>query len=160
MSSTFDAAIGFVLANEGGYSNDPADAGGPTRFGITHDEAQRHGLNVMTITVDQAMTIYRADYWAFDNVALQPVATKMLDIVVNFGVSGGMKIIQQAAQVQPDGVYGPATVAAINRLPADAMLRALCAASADHYIDIVLHRVSQLVFLKGWIRRSIRMPLP
>ena len=33
--SSYDAALARLLAHEGGYTNDAADPGGPTNFGIT-----------------------------------------------------------------------------------------------------------------------------
>jgi lysozyme family protein len=35
MNSNFDNALGFVLQDEGGFVNDPADPGGMTNLGVT-----------------------------------------------------------------------------------------------------------------------------
>jgi len=34
-ASSYDAALARLLVHEGGYTNDAADPGGPTNFGIT-----------------------------------------------------------------------------------------------------------------------------
>ncbi|HET7849893.1 MAG TPA: glycosyl hydrolase 108 family protein, partial [Pseudolabrys sp.] len=41
-ASSYDAALARVLAHEGGYSNHPADPGGPTNFGITIADYRRY----------------------------------------------------------------------------------------------------------------------
>ena len=38
----FDYAVNVVLCHEGGYSNDEADPGGETNFGITHIDLEAH----------------------------------------------------------------------------------------------------------------------
>ena len=40
-----DALIDDLIAREGDYVNDPADRGGPTRWGITEAVARRHGYH-------------------------------------------------------------------------------------------------------------------
>ena len=39
-----DELIDDVIGREGGYSNHPADRGGPTRWGITEAVARAHGF--------------------------------------------------------------------------------------------------------------------
>lgn len=155
----FEDAIGYVLSNEGVDSDDKNDRGGRTRYGITRETAARYGLDVETLTIEQAKDIYRRSYWTFDLVNDQRVATKMLDIVVNFGVFGGVKIIQQAIGVAPvDGFFGKLTVAATNRTTPEDAIERLSMAAADHYVDICRKNLSQLAFAKGWIRRAIKRP--
>jgi lysozyme family protein len=156
--ATFEDSIGYLLALEGGYSDIAQDHGGATNFGITDAEATRHGIDIHSITREQAMDVYRSDYWKFDSVTDQRVATKMLDMVVNFGNYGGARLIQRAVKVTPDGIIGPATITAINATDPDALLEQLSLAAGDHYVDIVTNDHSQIVFLKGWIRRAIQRP--
>jgi lysozyme family protein len=156
--ANFDLAIPYVLENEGGFSNDPNDSGGATSYGITDAEAQRHGYDVRRLTLDQAKSIYRSDYWSFDDLTDQRVATKVLDIVVNMGVSGGMKVIQRACGVPPDGVWGPITEASLNTMDAEYAIEQMSMNQSDHYVDICTSRRSQMDFLKGWERRAIRRP--
>jgi lysozyme family protein len=154
----FSLAIGYVLVNEGIDSDHPADTGGRTRYGITEAVAKSHGLDVRTLSLANAKEIYRLDYWRFDGVTDQRVATKCLDIVVNCGITGGVKVIQRAVGANPDGILGPKTLAGLNDNPAEMILERLSMAVADRYVDIVTRDASQLCFLKGWIRRAIRRP--
>ena len=156
----FESAVSYVLANEGINSNDPADKGGRTRFGITEHEAAAHGLDVVTLTLDQAKAIYRKDYWCFDAIADRRVATKLLDMAINMGVGTAIRLAQTAVGVKVDGVLGPATITAINGTSPETMLANLVEASVRRYIEIVLRDRSQLVFLRGWANRATKIPPP
>jgi lysozyme family protein len=156
LGSKFDAAVSYVIQNEGGYTNNAADSGGKTIYGITAQDAIRHGYTPGNVTLDQAKAIYLSDYWKFDGITDWRVAAKMLDMVVNMGF--GTHLIQRAAGVAEDGVYGPLTEAALNAMTPDAALEALSLASAEYYVRICLKNTTQLVFLLGWVRRSVRRP--
>jgi hypothetical protein len=61
MPSNFDIAIEKTLAHEGGNVNDPEDAGGQTKFGISR-RAYPH-IHISTLTRQQAIAMYKRDYW-------------------------------------------------------------------------------------------------
>lgn len=61
MKNNFNKAVEFVLKWEGGYSNNPHDPGGETKFGISK-RAYPH-LEISKITKEQAIAIYQKDYW-------------------------------------------------------------------------------------------------
>ena len=61
MSKNFDEAIKFVLKWEGGYSNDPNDPGGETKFGISKRSYPE--LDISKLTLKQAKEIYYQNYW-------------------------------------------------------------------------------------------------
>ena len=62
-------AIEFVLASEGGLSDDKADSGGLTNKGLTHTDIDAwnhsHGtsINIRALTTAQAEVIYKSKYW-------------------------------------------------------------------------------------------------
>lgn len=163
----FLRALPFVLKHEGGWSDDPADPGGATNFGITLAVAQHHGIMTKdalhAITPDQVSSIYRADYWHFDAVEDQRVATKLFDLVVNMGLGGAVRLAQMAmntcgACLTVDGGWGPRTLACLNTMAPDRMLTLLCAAAAARYQDIVDHRPASSKFLRGWLARAAEVP--
>lgn len=154
----FDDAFAYVLQNEGGDSNDAADKGGRTRFGITAEVAQQNGYDVTKLTLDQAKDIYRKRYWLFDGLRERRLAMKLFDVVVNFGIVGGVKIIQRAVGVQADGIWGTQTEAAIARMNTEDVIEKVSQSASDHYVDICIANQTQMVFLKGWERRVIRRP--
>jgi len=152
----FEKAVLYVLSNEGGFSDDVADRGGATRFGITHAEAAAHGLDVRTLTVEQAKQIYRADYWRFDSIAEQATATKLLDMAVNMGLGTAVKLLQHIVGVVQDGAMGSATANAANSAPN--LMGKLIEASVRRYAHIVGADHSQAAFIVGWIDRALRTP--
>lgn len=59
--SQFDQINDRVLAHEGGYVNDPRDAGGETQWGISKRSYPK--LNIQALTRPDAVAIYRRDFW-------------------------------------------------------------------------------------------------
>jgi hypothetical protein len=55
-----------LLGREGGYVEQPSDAGGETNWGVTRAVARENGYAgpMAAMTRDQAKAIYRAKYWA------------------------------------------------------------------------------------------------
>lgn len=67
-ASTYDAAMVRVFADEGGYTNDPKDPGGPTNWGITIFDARKYwksdatAVDVKEMPKAIASDIYRKHY--------------------------------------------------------------------------------------------------
>ena len=59
--NNFDEALKFVLKWEGGYSNDPNDPGGETKYGISKRSYPE--LDISKLTLKQAKKIYYENYW-------------------------------------------------------------------------------------------------
>ena len=106
----FDDYIPTLLKEEGGYTNDPDDAGGETNWGITIARARAAGYtgDMKDMTRDQAIGIYRLFYWiqpAFDLVV--PVSYMLadlcLDLGVNLGTSWPGQFMQRALNVLMPG---------------------------------------------------------
>lgn len=163
----FARALPWILAHEGGWSDDPMDPGGATNYGITLATAQRHGITTKDelkgIPSAKVASIYYMDYWRFDGVDDQRVATKVFDMAVNFGRKTAIKMAQDAlnelgASLMPDGLYGPATEAAINTVEPRHLLALLCRDCADRYRSVVRKRPESAKFLKGWLRRAEALP--
>src|SRR5688572_9362650 len=100
--SHFDTAFKYVILNEGEQSNDAADRGGFTRWGITQGTAASHrclvhpnGINVKTVDQQIAKHIYFEDYWQLDGVEDIGIAVKLFDMGVNFGVKTAIKLAQE-----------------------------------------------------------------
>ena len=120
----FDDLIDRVLSHEGGYVNDPRDPGGETKFGIS--KRAYPGVDIKNLTRDQAINIYRRDFW--DRVQGDKLprafAFQALDAAVNHGIGNAVRWMQRAAGVADDGVIGPMTLAAVSRAdPADLVLK-------------------------------------
>lgn len=174
-SQKFLSAVDYVLANEGGYSDDPNDLGGCTNFGITltdclaHPETGIHTCDdVRHMLKSVAIDIYHSDYWLFEGISNGRVATKLLDMFVNLPGKTAITIMQRAAKmfgahVTLDGIYGPQTESAINTICSDPLhvepyLDELTYFLHHYYAGIVEARPKNAKFLKGWLTRADRLP--
>jgi lysozyme family protein len=111
--SGFDQALRIVLRQEGGYSDDAADPGGKTRYGITETVARRHGYigDMRDLPMDIAAEIYRADYWdacRCDDLPW-PLALYVFDAAANQGTQPAIRMLQRALDTVQDGVIGRQT---------------------------------------------------
>ena len=119
-AAEFLIAVQRVLADEGGDSSNPADAGGATRFGIS---ARAYpGVDIATLTRDAAVKIYWDEWWLRFGFAQLPaaVAAKTFDLAVNMGAGNAIECLQRALRasgvpVTEDGAIGPATASAAAR---------------------------------------------
>lgn len=164
--NAFDRAFEHVIGVEGGYSNDPFDHGGPTKFGITQDVlASSRGKpvdeeDVKNLQLAEAKMIYRSRYWnamELDGVKSELLQAILFDQAVNRGVAAASKSIQQLVGVKTDGKIGPKTLEAINGTEAKALAFHFVCAAQEAYARIVQHNTSQSVFLVGWLRRSFKL---
>jgi len=162
---SFKEGLKFVLAAEGGVSNDKGDKGGLTNLGITHSEYKiyraRKGLplrSVKEISLLEASDIYKHKYWINSGCADTPrrIAISCFDWDVNSG--RGFFTLQQAlGGIAIDGMPGPET---FNELTSWL--------SKPTNEDKLLHKYfeirradyrrwgvgSQAIFLQGWLRRA------
>ena len=170
-----ERCIRFTLNAEGGYSNHPADRGGPTNRGVTAGtlaRAIRQGIvppvAIKELTREQAIQIYDALYWQPSRAAEMPERIGMVhfDSSVLHGLGGGAIILQRALgrlgfAVSVDGCIGPGTLGALDRADdvcsEDAILDVLLATRLQRYDEIVARDPSQKVFLRGWRARVARL---
>ena len=174
------AVVGGVVATEGGYVNDPNDAGGATNYGITEQVAREHGFTgpMQSLPKGMAQDIYIATYIKapkFDRVlALSPaVGTKLVDIGVNAGPGRAAEWFQQSLNdlsrggrdfgvVGVDGAIGPATLAAYQALErkrgrvkaCELTLKLLDGYQTAHYTRLAKGQANAS-FLVGWVDHRI-----
>lgn len=113
----FDDSFEKLLGHEGGLVDDPNDPGGLTKFGIS--QRSYPGEDIRNMTLARAKQIYWRDYWgpAGCDAVPEPLKFQLFDMAVNSGVKQAIKTLQRAVGAVPDGVLGPATLAAINSMP-------------------------------------------
>lgn len=155
--ASFDVAVKVVMQEEGGLSNNPLDPGGQTRFGISHKSFPL--VDIATLTLQQAEDIIKENYWRFDEVNAQEIATKLLDMAVNLGLGTAIRLLQTALTVlgvptTTDGCWGPNTLATCNGSHSDQLLIELRTQQQHHYVSLVANNPSLYPFLKGWLRRA------
>lgn len=152
-SAAFESAVAFVLEAEGGYVNDPADAGGETHYGIS--KRAYPDLDIKALTEDQAKTIYYDDYWQPCRCDEMPayIASVVFDTAVNMGQRTAIKFLQQSLDVTVDGIIGPVTLATTYRKSPNELLPDFLSYRAKRY-----HRIAkenkQTRFIRGWLKRT------
>lgn len=150
-----DDIIWNTISLEGGYVNDPTDAGGETKYGIS--KRSYPTIDIENLTREQAIEIYKKDFWNKSNLDLlsnEKVASKVFDIGVNMGQSTPIRFLQQIAGVKEDGILGKDTAFAINTRPSEYIIDELCRRQLLRYADIIIKKPEQVKFLKGWINRA------
>jgi len=169
--TAFEKGLDYTFANEGGFSNDKADRGGATKFGITIGDLskwRRRAVSIQEVrdlSADEAKAIYKAWYWdtlSLDQVRSEGVAICMFDIGVVRGIGVPPKYAQQicnshGANLVVDGHVGPKTLLAVNALDPALFIRDFASKTKAGFYAIVAGRPSQIVFLKGWINRANRL---
>jgi lysozyme family protein len=169
--ATFEKAIEVVLAKEGGYVCDPADAGGETHFGIS--KRRYPEVEIKSLTRERAIDLYRRDFWnpAYDHIEPQALATKLLELTLHLRHGDmrpyydtdmtGIRLVQQALRalgdptVTVDGRFGPNTLQAVRLESPPALLAAIQVQQCRHYLTLVDAAPEQGKFLRGWIRRAL-----
>lgn len=154
----FDLSIDTILKHEGGYVNNPTDPGGETNFGIS--KRSYPNVDIATLTIEKAKEIYRKDFWFYDEIESQVIATKIFDIAVNMGAMPAHRMLQEALKnlgfpLVVDGVLGPLTKKATNDADMGRLLQEVRALQAERYAKIVINKPSQETFLRGWMRRAV-----
>ncbi|MEH2458640.1 glycoside hydrolase family 108 protein [Nostoc sp.] len=158
----FREGLKFILAAEGGTSDDKDDFGGLTNLGITHTEyavyRTQKGMSprsVREISSSEARDIYKHYYWLNSGCDYPPrrVAIACLDWQVNSG--RGFSTLQQVLGITADGIPGHQTLNELdywlNKGNENKLLK--------NYFDIreADYRRwgvgNQRIFFQGWINR-------
>jgi len=125
--ANFDKEFDKLILAEGGYVDDPDDAGGETYLGISRknnprwtgwkiiDEEKKKGLNNITARLkkDKALTnsaklLYKQNYWdvlELDDIPSQDVAHQLFDTCVNCGKITAIRIAQQILMMTITGKW-------------------------------------------------------
>lgn len=175
-----DSLIDAVIEKEGGYTDHPADRGGPTRWGVTEKVARAHGYAgpMRSFPAERAAVIYRKLYWQrprFDQVAERAplIAAELFDTGVNMGPRVATGFLQRALNalnrgasdypdVAADGRIGPATLGALDGFLARrgnagerVLLKAIEALQGERYVRLAESKPANEAFLYGWLANRI-----
>lgn len=158
-SGTLAAALAFVLRQEGGFVDHPADPGGATCFGITRATlARARGApasvqDVRALTKEEACTIYRRLYWTAIRGDELPAGLDLavFDLAVNAGPGRAIRLLQSALAVTTDGILGPHTLRAARQADPLRTIRAL----TEQRIRFLAGLPGWPVFGRGWRRRAL-----
>ena len=161
---TFDEAFERLMGHEGVLSVDPNDPGNwtgrrvnvgvlrGTKFGIS--AAQYPDEDIPNLTRERSKQLFRRDYWDVVNgdKLKDGVAWQAVDFAFNSGPDDGIRALQRAVRVTPDGRWGP-----ISQAAADA------ADESDTIMLIIAERLRYMAGLsswpshgRGWVMRMAR----
>lgn len=151
----FQKAVDLILNHEGGYSNNPADPGGETAFGIS--KRAYPNLDMKTLTRMDAIQIYKNDYWEpirGEKILDQRLAGNLLDFAVTSGVNLAARTIQRLVNVVTDGHIGPVSITAINSDNPAHLNLTLVGERLAFYVGLAAGKSGLRYALKSWIRRT------
>lgn len=172
--NNFDLAFNYLISFDEGqkYTNDPDDAGGPTKYGITLRIYQQFydknatADDVQNMSADQARAIYLSLWWnALDcpKMSTPSIAIAIFDTAVLYGIRTAALIAQKALSsiggfdLKFDGVIGDKSVNFLNMVKGDEFL--------EMYRGLVLNRIDEVIekfprnqkYRDGWTKRADRL---
>ncbi len=176
----FELALKHTLGIEGDFSDDPADSGGATKWGITEAVARAFGYRgqMQDMPVSLAKSIYLQNYWELlqlnvISVMSEDIALEMFDTAVNCGTGFAGKCLQRSltalnrnGQDYPDltvdGLVGRMTTTALRAFldkrgldGEKVLLRALNGLQVEKYIALVERREKDERYIYGWILNRV-----
>lgn len=115
---------------DGGYTNDPQDPGGETKWGISKRAHPK--LDIKNLTFEEACNIYQKEYWdacGCDSIPM-PLCTVVFDSAVNCGVSAAKDWMRKASDAK--------TYLDLRK---------------QYYIDKINRNTNLMKYAKGWWNR-------
>lgn len=155
--AAFDAVIEIVIQHEGGLVNNPKDKGGLTKYGIS--QKSYPNIDIASLTVDDAKTIYKRDFWpVIDGDNLPPAtALSLMDFAVNSNPQRAIRHFQRALETPVTSKMDALTKTALKERVAEVsdleVARALNRQRARMFEGIITNDPSQGVFRAGWMNR-------
>ena len=155
--SNFKAVINRIIQDEGGYVNDPTDAGGETKYGIS--KRSFPDLDIKNLSIAEATDIYERFYWIPSKAEKLPdkLQDVYFEMVINMGQSSAVRVLQKAcnaigSKLDVDGRIGMLTITASKRLTLDRLV----AYQVLYYAQLVTRKPDQERFYFGWFKRAIK----
>ena len=165
MIENWDKSFDLVIAHEGGFTNDQRDKGnhladgreGCTMLGCTQANWESYIGKKVTqddmkkLTKDDIKPLYKKNYFDVVMGDLLPSGLDYaaFDFAINAGSNASRKMVQIAVGVNNDGIFGPATLKAIQNADAKDVLGRFTSAKIKFYQSLSNFEV----YGKGWLKR-------
>lgn len=183
----YDSVFKDILAHEvgpyrdGGFTNDPVDPGGATKWGISLRWLKSVGdldgdgyldgdldhdgdvdiNDIRALTAEHAYVLYHDRWWrphGYCNMP-RPVGEKMVDCAINMGTRQAAKLLQRGlvalgARLAVDGMIGPVTLRTMRAFRPQDVVDAICGEQAGFYRTLVRQKPAFKKYIKGWLRRA------
>lgn len=161
----FERMFNELIGSEGGYSDNPKDAGNwtggkqglgvlkGTKYGVS--AAAYPNLDIKNLTLADAKYIFRRDYWDKCKCDLLPdcVCVLVADFAYNSGCNRAIKILQKTLGVKTDGIIGNATLCAVNSANKNKLIEDYC----DNRLEFLQKTRDWNYYGRGWTARVERM---
>lgn len=174
MKDTFELGFAYLISKDEGstYTNDPDDAGGPTKFGVTLKAYEAYvdrvvqATEIESLELGQAKDFFYAQYWkpmGCGRIGSQEVAIAAFDTGVLHGILGASLMIQRAAvnagggRLKFDGQIGDKSINAINTVKPTDLLLELVRLIHFRVDAIILKHPEDEKFRAGWLARANRL---
>lgn len=169
MRDNLDDSLKLMFGHEGGYSNVKTDAGGPTKYGVTHKTLAAY-LGVATVpasrvrdmTITEAQAIYRKNYWPQAGGDLLPAGLDYaaFDFGVNSGPPRAVKTLQKVLGFtggDVDGWIGAETLKRVDAYVGGTaqLIRDYCQARMDFLRSLKNAKTGFPVNGRGWTIRVL-----
>ena len=121
----FGTTMDLMLNLEGKKTDDPRDRGGRTNFGVTQgtynrwrDSKNLPRQDVFKITKDEAMQLYKKNFWGIigGDKLPQKTAMALMSFALTDGPEDSVRLVQRMLKIPVTGYMGPATLSRINKL--------------------------------------------
>jgi lysozyme family protein len=160
LEPAFTGIIDQTLAFEGDdtITHDPDDSGGITKYGIA--QASHPGLDVASLTRDQAKQLYYSEYWR--KLRCHELPAPLSQAVFDLGVNAGPQRAVMALQIvlnllgedlSVDGWIGQKTIEAAMRSDSDEAAHLLQAVRGGYYLGLVAAKPKRKKYFTGWLNR-------
>ena len=165
MINNFEQSFNLVIKSEGGFTNDQRDIGnhlpdgrqGSTMLGCTQANWEAYVGHQVTqddmkkLTKEDVKPLYKKNYWdaVLGDLLPSGLDYAAFDFAINAGSNASRKMVQIAVDVNNDGIFGPATLKAIQNADAKDVLGRFTSAKIKFYQSLSNFEV----YGKGWLKR-------
>ena len=165
--SNFDEAFEKTMVNEGGFvlHKNEGDRGGWTYAGIAENFwPDWEGWSIVRRDEDDprltplVKAFYKKHFWdkmKLTKVTDPEISYNIFDFGMNTGTRTAIKLAQIAVESTPDGLIGPKTIAALNKVNPELFELRYAVLKIKRYISI--SRTKNRQFFRGWVIRTIKV---
>lgn len=159
MDKRFEKFFTRLMKYEGVYSDDPDDAGGETKYGIS--QKAYPNINIKELRLEDAKLIYLRDYYVpmkISYIVDDELAWQVFDFGVNAGAGRSVKMLQNLVGAFPDGSIGKKTLAKIDEYYGGYPLWVnFVGERVKYYVYLTIKRPKNKKFKRGWLIRALEL---
>ena len=153
----------YIIPNEGGYNNDPDDAGGETNMGIS--KTTHKNEDIFNMTRERANAIYYRDYYKWNGLNKLPYPIR--GFVVDYGLptnpQHAIETVHKVLDIPPpSNIIGPTTLGKFENYTEEYYNRFLEKYRDEmkkYFQNVVQKNPQKQKYLKGWLNRADRAHL-